>query len=148
MLEYNANLKAPSRELRKNMTDAERLLWSRLRRKQLSGVQFYRQKPVGNFIVDFFAPAVSLVVEIDGSQHLEPEHQRRDALRDQYLADAGLKVLRFDNCQVLRETEAVVEQILGRILDVLGKSPPPPFFKGGSNMAVAGRSRFQIEIPL
>ncbi len=52
----NRKLKQPSRELRKSMTDAERLLWSRLRRKQINGVQFYRQKPLGNYIVDFYGP--------------------------------------------------------------------------------------------
>ena len=112
MLEYNNVLKEPSRKLRYNMTEAERLLWSRLRRKQLQEIQFYRQKPIGNFIVDFYAPAVSLVIEVDGSQHLDMEHRVRDEFRDEFLADLGLTVLRFDNRQVLCETDAVVEEIL------------------------------------
>jgi very-short-patch-repair endonuclease len=69
MLLYNKNLKKPSRQLRKNMTDSEKNLWLRLRGKQLLGVQFYRQEPIGDYIVDFYAPQVKLVVEIDGSQH-------------------------------------------------------------------------------
>jgi very-short-patch-repair endonuclease len=93
------------------MTECERLLWSRLRRKQILGVTFYRQKPIGPFIVDFYAPAAKLVVEVDGSQHLEPEHAMRDADRDEYLASLGLSVLRFGNEQVLRQTDAVVEVI-------------------------------------
>jgi very-short-patch-repair endonuclease len=112
MLEYNRKLKEASCSLRNNMTEAEQLLWSRLRRKQLLGVQFYRQKPIGNFIVDFYAPAVSLVIEVDGCQHLEPEHWQQDKIRDQYLVERGLVVLRFDNRQVLREGDAVVEKIL------------------------------------
>ena len=112
MLEYNVALKEPSRNLRSNMTEAERLLWVRLRRKQLQGMQFYRQKPIGNFIVDFYAPAAALVIEVDGSQHLEAEHRVQDELRDEFLAEGGLTVLRFDNRQVLCETDAVVEQIL------------------------------------
>jgi len=79
------------------MTDSERILWSRLRGKQLSGIQFYRQKPIGNYIVDFFAPKTKVVVEVDGSQHLEEEQAEQDRQRDDYLASVGLKVLRFNS---------------------------------------------------
>jgi len=112
MLEYNIKLKEPSRQLRKNMTDAEQALWTRLRRKQLLDVQFYRQKPIGNFIVDFYAPAVNLVIEVDGCQHYEPMHRHKDMLRDSFLAAEGLEVARFDNLQVLNEIDAVIEKIL------------------------------------
>ena len=78
MLPYGQNLKSPARELRSGMTDAEQLLWSRVRRKQILGIQFYRQKPIGPFIVDFHAPAAGLVFEVDGGQHFEDEHRRRD----------------------------------------------------------------------
>jgi very-short-patch-repair endonuclease len=111
MREYSHNLKPPSRELRGNMTDAEQLLWSHVRRKQLYGVQFYRQKPLGPFIVDFFAPGAGLVIEVDGSQHLEPDHLEKDRQRDQCLADMGLLVVRFNNREVLLETDAVVQRI-------------------------------------
>lgn len=127
MLEYHAILKEPARELRKNMTDAERQLWTRLRKKQLLGFQFYRQKPIGGFIVDFYAPAAHLVIEVDGSQHFEEEHHLKDVLRDQYLAELGLVVMRFDNLQVLRDTEAVVNAIVNQIR----KSPPPPLCQRG-----------------
>lgn len=132
MLEYNLNLKEPSRALRKSMTEAERLLWSHLRGKQLLGVQFYRQKPIGHFIVDFYAPAAQLVIEVDGSQHDEPEHRQKDILRDRYLADEGLTVMRFDNIQVLKETEAVLEAVFVQMQRALGNPPRPPFCKGGS----------------
>ena len=75
------------------------------------GIQFYRQKPVGNYIVDFYAPAVRLVVEVDGSQHLDIEQARHDAERSEYLKKLGLKILRFDDRQVLMQTDAVVEEI-------------------------------------
>jgi very-short-patch-repair endonuclease len=68
MLNYNANLKDKTRQLRKNLTESEKALWSRLRNKQLLGIQFYRQKPIGEHIVDFFAPRAKLVIEVDGSQ--------------------------------------------------------------------------------
>lgn len=130
MLEYNLILKAPSQELRKNMTDAERLLWSRLRGKQLLGIQFYRQKPIGHYIVDFYAPVAKLVIEVDGSQHQQPEHRLKDVARDRYLADEGLIVMRFDNGQVLNALEAVLEQIFMRMQGVV-KSPPAPLCQRG-----------------
>ena len=71
MLSYNKGLKETSRQLRQNMTEAERLFWSMVRGKQLSGAQFYRQKIIGNFIVDLYCPQAKLVVEIDGAQHYE-----------------------------------------------------------------------------
>ena len=68
-LTYHPKLRSNSRKLRTNMTDSERCLWYHLRHKRLLNVQFYRQKPIGAYIVDFYAPAVKLVIEIDGSQH-------------------------------------------------------------------------------
>ena len=69
MKPYNKNLKQPSRYLRSNMTDAEQLLWQRIRSKQILELRFYRQKPILNFIVDFYCPAENLVIECDGGQH-------------------------------------------------------------------------------
>jgi len=133
MLRYNVNLKDRARELRKNLTDSERALWSRLRGKQLMGVQFYRQKPLGNFIVDFFAPRKKLVIEIDGSQHMQGDYLEKDKRRDEYLARLGLRVLRFNSRVVLEETDAVMESILGAMKDQLGSEipPRPPLRKGG-----------------
>ncbi|MEG0031284.1 endonuclease domain-containing protein [Acinetobacter sp.] len=108
---YNKNLKQPSRDLRNNMTDAEQLLWQRLRRKQILGLQFYRQKPILNFIVDFYCSAANLVIECDGGQHYTAEGLEADRARNQALAQLGLNVLRFDNRQILTEIDAVVEQI-------------------------------------
>ena len=101
MLKYCANLKAKSRQLRSNLTDSEKALWSRLRSKQVLGIQFYRQKPIGEYIVDFFAPKAKLAVEVDGSQHVEDKHAQKDRSRDDYLASLGLKVLRFNSREVL-----------------------------------------------
>jgi hypothetical protein len=82
MLPYNPGLKPPARSLRRTMTDAERLLWSRVRGKQIGPVQFYRQKPLGGYIVDFQAPKAKLVIEVDGSPHREPENFAKDRKRD------------------------------------------------------------------
>lgn len=111
MQPYNKNLKQPSRDLRNNMTDAEQLLWQRLRRKQILGLQFYRQKPILNFIVDFYCPAANLVIECDGGQNYTAEGLEADRVRDQTLAQLGLNVLRFDNRQILTEIDGVVEKI-------------------------------------
>ena len=111
MKPYNKNLKQPARDLRNNMTDAELLLWSKLRRKQILGLQFYRQKPILNYIVDYYCVSASLVIECDGSQHYTNEGLEADRIRDEALAQLGLKVLRFDNGQVMGEIDAVIEVI-------------------------------------
>jgi len=111
MLKYNPSLKDKARQLRNNMTDSERALWSRLRGKQLIDMQFYRQKPIGDYIVDFYAPKAKLVVEVDGSQHKEREQLEKDKIRDEFLMGADLKVLRFNNNEVLKNTEEVLDVI-------------------------------------
>ena len=132
MLNYNPNLKHIARGLRSEMTGSELLLWSRLRRKQLLDLQFYRQKPIGNHVVDFYAPNAKLVVEVDGSQHLGLEHRQNDGERDAYLTSAGLQVLRFSNTQVLQEIDAIVDAILKTLSASSRRNPPiPPFNKGG-----------------
>ncbi len=105
---YRKALKSLARTLRTSMTDAEQMLWHRIRRRQIQGVQFYRQKPLLAFIVDFYCPAAKLVVELDGSQHAESTHLAKDQTRDATLAGLGLHVVRFDNRQVLLETDAVL----------------------------------------
>jgi very-short-patch-repair endonuclease len=133
MLRYNRNLKQTARRLRNAMTHSEQMLWPRLRKKQLQSTQFYRQKPIGAYIVDFYAPKAKLVVEVDGSQHLGPEHGQNDAERDAYLASEGLRVLRFSNMQVLQELDAVVDVILRALIDRVDENPLyPPFNKGGN----------------
>jgi very-short-patch-repair endonuclease len=133
MLNYNANLKDKARQLRKNLTDSERALWSRLRNKQILDIQFYRQKPIGEYIVDFFAPRAKLVVEVDGSQHRVGDHVQKDRIHNGYLASVGLKVLRFNSREVLKEGDAVVEAIYRMIKDQLSAEipPGPPLKKGG-----------------
>ncbi len=111
MPESSRNLKVLARDLRANMTESESRLWSRLRRKQICGVQFYRQRPIAEYIVDFYAHSVRLVIELDGGQHFEEEHNLKDRLRDRNLKQLGLEVLRFDNRQVLQELDGVVQKI-------------------------------------
>ncbi len=137
MRPYGKNLKGASRKLRGEMTDAEQLLWSRLRRKQILGIQFNRQKSIGPYVVDFLANAVLLVVEIDGSQHLEAEHAQRDVVRDLFLRKQQLRVLRFDNRQVLLETDAVLSEIHRVCLE--RQIPPAPPSRRGEPSATSFR---------
>ena len=131
MLPYHPTLRSPARRLRKEMTDAEQLLWSRLRRKQILGVHFYRQKPLGTFIVDFYAPKANLVVEVDGSQHGDADHAERDAERDEYLMAQGLRVLRFRNTQVLREIRIDLRTAYHRRRTACQSVTPPETFHEG-----------------
>ncbi|HUN00961.1 MAG TPA: DUF559 domain-containing protein, partial [Halothiobacillus sp.] len=122
---YNRNLKIYARKLRGQMTDAEQVLWHYIRRKQIAQVQFYRQKPLLNFIVDFYCPAARLVVELDGGQHFEAPAEKKDKARDLALGELGLLVARFDNRQVLLETQAVLVEIDRVVRDRLGCVNPP-----------------------
>jgi len=131
MEKYKPTLKEPARSLRKNMTDAEQALWGKVRRKQVHGLQFYRQKPLLSFIVDFYCPKARLVIELDGSQHFEPDHQIKDQARDGQLVALGLRVLRFNNRQVLKELDAVIAVIWREVGAVMEIPPSPPFTKGG-----------------
>jgi very-short-patch-repair endonuclease len=93
------------------MTDFERILWSKLRGRQLKGIQFYRQKIIGNYIVDFYCAKAKLVIELDGSQHYNEEGIGKDKIRDNYLKKLGLKVFRFSDAEVSKNLEGVIQMI-------------------------------------
>ncbi len=93
------------------MTDAERLLWSKLRLKQLKGKQFYRQRIISNYIVDFYCPKSNLIIEIDGGQHYIEEGLKEDKMRDKYMKNLGFKVLRFSGREVFKNLNGVIERI-------------------------------------
>ena len=111
MLQYGKHLKKFSRRLRSEMTDAERLLWSKIRGKQLKGFQVYRQKPIGRFVVDFYCPKAKLIIELDGGQHYSEAVQAKDESRDRYMVGGGLKVLRFSDKEVFENLRGVFEEI-------------------------------------
>jgi very-short-patch-repair endonuclease len=94
------------------MTDAERRLWAAIRLKQLNGCQFYRQKVIRNYIVDFYCPVSNLVIELDGSQHYTNQMIEKDKRRDKHLNNLGLKILRFNDNEVLTNTSGVVDKII------------------------------------
>ena len=105
----NPKTKHHALELRKSMTPAERKLWAYLRNDQL-GVNFRRQHAVGNYITDFCSPKTKLIIELDGSQHLEQEEY--DQERTEYLEEQGYKVLRFWSNEVTNNIEGVILTIM------------------------------------
>jgi len=108
-------MKHLARELRKNQTDAEKLLWSRLRNRQLEGCKFRRQEPIGPFIVDFVCLEIALILELDGGQH--SMQRERDDQRTHYLQTLGYRVLRYWNHEVLNEIDAVLETIRNAVME-------------------------------
>lgn len=111
MLKYNKNLKSLSRELRNNMTDSEKLLWGKIRRKQLKSYQFYRQRTIGDYIVDFYCPKAGLIIEVDGGQHYSDKGKRKDKIRDVCMESLGMRVLRFSDKKIFGNLEGVLKEI-------------------------------------
>jgi very-short-patch-repair endonuclease len=107
-----------ARNLRKNMTEAETRLWTRLRRKQIDGRRFRRQVPLGPYVVDFLCLDARLIVEVDGGQHAE---NTADVSRTAWMERQGFRVLRFWNHEVLENGDGVVEVIRS----ALNRNPPP-----------------------
>jgi very-short-patch-repair endonuclease len=108
-----------SRQLRSASTDAERALWERLRSRRLGGLKFRRQFAISGYVADFACLEARIVVEVDGGQH--NERQEQDAHRTAILAKSGFRVLRFWDNDVLKELEAVLEEILRAV-----ETPPSP----------------------
>lgn len=102
-------MKSYAQDLRNSATEPERVLWGRLRRRQFGGLKFRRQHPIGRYICDFVCLEASVVIELDGSQHVIDAAY--DANRDTFLRSAGFRVLRFWNGDVLSHTDSVVETI-------------------------------------
>ena len=108
-LAYNSELRDKARSLRREMTREEKHLWYDFLNSY--PVRFRRQRPIGDYIVDFYCPKAMLVVELDGYDHFTEEHRRYDASRTEYLESLGLKVLRFMNCDVMRKFDRVCRHI-------------------------------------
>ncbi|MEK6852480.1 MAG: DUF559 domain-containing protein [Nanoarchaeota archaeon] len=112
---YNKNLIPRARELRREATEAEKLFWEKiLKNKKLEDLKFTRQKPLGHFIVDFYCSHLGIAIEIDGEVHIA--QQARDKERDNILEQKfGLRVIRYKNEEVLKNTEKVVENLVGKL---------------------------------
>jgi very-short-patch-repair endonuclease len=97
-------------ELRKQTTPAETKLWTYLRPMREDGVRFRRQHAIGNYITDFCAPRTKIIIELDGSQHLE--HDEYDEERTRYLESHGYQVIRFWNHQVMNDIDRVIKEVM------------------------------------
>jgi len=103
------------KKLRRDQTEAEKRLWSILRDRQLSGVKFRRQYPLGNYILDFYSPEYRLGIEADGSQHYENDIREKDDIREKELSMVGVEIIRFNDSEILRNIEGVCESILQKL---------------------------------
>jgi len=115
-IHYNPKLKQRARELRKNSTLSEVLLWEELKSRKMLGYKFLRQKPIGNYIVDFFCNKLKLIIEIDGDSHTEEKFEY-DVIRQKWLESRGINVLRFDDLEVKKDMKNVLSAIEGWIVD-------------------------------
>lgn len=130
-IHYNPKLKELSRQLRNNSTLSEVLLWDELKAKKMYGYQFMRQKPILNYIVDFFCSKLNLVIEIDGDSHSHDEASTADQNRQKEIEELGIHFLRFDDLDVKHNIHNVLRTIQSFILDFEEKdNPPTPFSKG------------------
>jgi len=135
----SGKMRARARSLRRDSTDAERLIWNALRAHRMNGASFRRQTPIGPYIVDFACHAANLIVEIDGGQHFEDQNMKRDARRDAFLASKGFRVLRFNNHDVMTNKQGVLETIAAA-LDA-APSPPLPRKRGREQSGARGEIR-------
>ena len=116
---YDQRVVQRARQLRKQMTFAEVVLWQRIRKKQVLGVAFQRQRPIGHYIVDFFAPDLWLVVEVDGRTHDNPRQSVYDEQRERRLESLGLTVIRFTSEETVREPASVIDRLCATIEELL-----------------------------
>ena len=117
----NPKLKSRRRELRRDQTDTEKILWLQLRNRRFYGIKFFRQYSVGPYVLDFYCPKLKLAVEVDGGQHADDEIREYDEYRSQYLTAHGIEVLRFWNNEVMQN----IDGVLNRIAEKVTPSFPP-----------------------
>ncbi|MFK8037722.1 MAG: endonuclease domain-containing protein [Crocinitomicaceae bacterium] len=111
IIPYNSNLKLLARKLRNNSTKSEIVLWKKLKGKQMRGYDFHRQKPLLNFIADFYCCELNLVIELDGITHQLEETKIKDEIKRKELEGVGLTVLRFEDKEVFKGLDKVLNTI-------------------------------------
>lgn len=128
---YNPKLKTLARQLRKNSTLSEVLLWNEIKAGKMYGYQFMRQKPILDYIVDFYCSKLALVIEIDGISHDYEHVAVNDKRRQKKIEELGIKFIRFDDLDIKHNISSVLRTIEGFILGFEKKNnPPSPFIKG------------------
>jgi len=111
ILPYNPKLKELARDLRNNSTKSEVILWLKLKGKQMYGYDFHRQKPIDNYIVDFFCHELMLAIEVDGYSHQLEDVYFKDVKKENKLNEFGVSVMRFTDDQVLKDMDNVLRAI-------------------------------------
>ena len=124
-LYYNSKLKELARQLRNTSTKSEITLWTYLKGRQMMGYDFHRQKPIDNYIVDFFCSKLMLVIELDGYTHGFEKVYQKDKLKEQRLKELGIIVLRFTDEDVLKNIEGVLKMIKNYVLKIDTHQPHP-----------------------
>ena len=125
IIPYNPKLKEFARKLRNDSTKSEIRLWQQLKRKQLFGYDFHRQKPLLNYIADFYCYELNLVIELDGYSHQFEEVVDKDELKQEELEKVGLTVLRFDDNEVMKDINNVLRILEGYIVNFEKHTPNP-----------------------
>ncbi len=127
-----------ARELRKTQTPYEEKLWRYLRGKRFSGFKFKRQEPIARYIVDFVCYEAKLIIELDGSQHLE--NKSHDENRDYWLKEQGFNVLRFWNHQLTKQTKNVLDEIWNALQSKTPSPQPSPIKGEGAALSSEGKN--------
>ena len=125
IIPYNPNLKELARQLRNNSTKAEIILWQKLKRKQMYGYDFHRQKPLDNYIIDFFCHELMLGIEVDGYSHQIIEVFNKDVKKEGVMNMLGIHILRFSDEQVLKDTDNVIRAIEWYMANFEEHTPDP-----------------------
>ena len=125
IISYTPNLKELARQLRNNSTKAEIILWQKLKGKQMYGYDFHRQKPIDNYIIDFFCHELMLGIEVDGYSHQIIEVFNKDVKKEGVMNMLGIHILRFSDEQVLKDTDNVIRAIEWYIANFEEHTPDP-----------------------
>jgi len=120
-ISYNPKLVEKARENRRNQTTAEKKMWSILQNRQLENYKFLRQKPLNNFIADFYCAELMLVIEVDGDSHIK--QREYDMLRSEKLEEYGIKVIRYQNNEIMSNLDSVYKDLKEKIKNLSPKSP-------------------------
>lgn len=109
---YNEKiLESRRRDLRVKQTEAEKILWQKLRSRQINGFKFFRQYSIGKYIADFYCSELRLVIELDGSQHYEENVFEYDKIREEFMKSLDIKTIRFNNLDVFKSLDEVMERV-------------------------------------
>lgn len=133
IIPYNPKLKELARQLRNNSTKAEILMWKMLKGKQLYGYDFHRQKPIDNFIVDFFCSELMLAIELDGYSHIFPDVYQKDKEKEKKLNQLGVAVLHFWDEEAFRDTDNVF-RVIEDYISRHEETHPRPLSRGESKL--------------